>query len=332
MKIPRPLLSSLFGKQHAVDLEELIKSVFRELIGREVEPASLEYWTQAIQSGLHSVDYFLQFVSTSQEAIENIPAENHEHLLKLIYQRSQAGSASGNPYLINESRRKLYFLHIPKAAGISLTHYLAQDYHPLQIKSTVFGSTQQHSFHRFFVGHFSINEIPAHDHDSVKLISIRDPRSRIVSLYHFLTNVPDEDATWGRAAQAARSGTLAEVLSCSDPQVRFAFDNYYVRALSGRGVPLSAIDKVMDQDDLCTAIANLARFDHVVRMEDLTANGGLAPSTVQDLKARLDLQLQLPIAEMNRGDRSRPVNLDDIPQDMVALDYQLLQKYYAILR
>jgi hypothetical protein len=311
-----------------IDVDLIVNDAFKSIVGRDVDVDSLIYWKDKLSTGEQTVEHFLSFIRSSEEALNRVAGINDAYFLKLLYEKSQLGSASGDPYYLNTSCKNVYFLHIPKAAGISLTHYLAQDYHPLQIQSLTFGEGSNASYKRFFAGHFSMNEMPKNE-NIVKVISIRDPKQRIVSLYKFLVAVPDKNPIWGAAAKAARQCTLSEFLSIKDINISFVFDNYYVRALSGAGIPFGDLEHIVGFDELKLAEINLSSFDHIITTESLQANQGISDVLADRLRSSLQARLSIPIGLLNQGRIDSSLNEGLVPDELVALDYQLLNRFYS---
>jgi len=309
-------------------INEVIESVFLGLLGRKPDEKSLHYWTKNIIKGKHTLLEFISFLKNSDECLSNIDPAKYDYLLKLIYDKSKKGSVSGNPFLINYTSYNLFFLHIPKTAGISIINNFSEGYHPLQIKPLSYGDVIDNDLYKFFAGHFSINEIQSKDKEILKIISIREPKKRILSLYYFLRKVPVEDEVWGKVAWAAQNLSLKNFFAIDEPDIAFAFDNYYTRVLAGVGLPKNNLETSLDKSHIKIASDNLISFDHIIKLEDIVIDGFLKHNLCEDVKKKLGFAIKNTLPILNKSEIKINTDINDIPDRLVKYDYEVLNKFY----
>lgn len=179
---------------------------------------------------------------------------------------------------------KLVFLHLPKCGGTTLHHMLVGWYgtdavHMERHNGLYFYSARNLASKNLFSGHYDFYAtqlVPGRP----KLITfLREPRSRLISLYHFhRAHRPD-------LPENQRQGLIkwATTYDINDyfanPQVRNhpALNNSITRYLSNQPQqgPVSANVTEGDEsiEDLCKqALANLHHFDFIGLMEDYDAS------------------------------------------------------------
>ncbi len=141
------------------------------------------------------------------------------------------------------------FLHLEKTAGIALSQVLTELFHPLQIDDDPHRAMPPHMRtpfpphalvavrrSRLIWGHYDLPALRRADPERLVLTLLREPRSRLLSLYHYWRSV---DASLARGAfgnwnvAAAHDHDLLGFLRLEDPLVRNYTDNFYVRRLTG---------------------------------------------------------------------------------------------------
>jgi hypothetical protein len=153
----------------------------------------------------------------------------------------------------------LSFLHFEKCGGITVMHWLSQKFHPEQINPDDHRDLPPHLCHRtprftgvdpgrypLIWGHYDLPTLqrfgPAHRVFTV----LREPRERLLSLYHFWRSVDpaliDPDLSFSVAL--AHRLSLEEFLACDDPMLLDLVDNIYVRRLTGRYATGAVADPV----------------------------------------------------------------------------------------
>lgn len=142
--------------------------------------------------------------------------------------------------------RPVFFMHIPKTGGISLTSFLQRSFAPCLICPQPLDgrawdySAEEVARYRLFAGHFDADFIDLIDPNGFKLTILRNPLSRVTSTYDFWRSISLEWADRHlseaplNAPRFARTHTFGTFLRTENPFVREAIDNLMVRQLLGR--------------------------------------------------------------------------------------------------
>jgi uncharacterized membrane protein YkvA (DUF1232 family) len=214
------------------------------------------------------------------------------------------------------------FLHLEKTAGMSVVAALSAHFHPLQIDADLRRAFPPHvltPLPPFLVprlrrcalvwGHYDLPSIRRLGEGRFTFTFLRDPASRIVSLYRYWRAQAARDLGWNGMNQpvlAAQRLTLVEFLESDDPWILDYIDNFYVRRLTGRYALGQAADPLAGDPEglLRAALLALDAFDFI----------GLTERTGESL-ARLGGRLgfpppaQPPRVNVTRQDRE--AGLDD---------------------
>jgi hypothetical protein len=177
---------------------------------------------------------------------------------------------------------RLFFLHIPKTGGSTLSAALAKKFAAWEI------FPWQHSLldlfdpaelmkYRFFHGHFVIADLDYVPKPTKSVTLLREPGSRIVSLYNYWRSFRKEARPKGTPHHAwiANQVGLNGFLRLPNPSFRAAIDNALIRTylpypLRGRNRELTApqetiLDDALATLDRMTAFGILERWDESVR-------------------------------------------------------------------
>jgi hypothetical protein len=181
---------------------------------------------------------------------------------------------------------RLFFLHLPKTGGSSLTSALAKKFASWEIfpwrhsRLDLFNEKDLLPF-RFFHGHFAISDLDYVPKPVRSVTLLREPRSRIVSLYNywqsFRTDVLSKHEP--HHAWVAKSVGLRGFLMLANPYLRVTIDNAIVQAylpypLRGRHDALTASPETIIDDALAT-LDRLSVFGVLERFDDsIKAIGG----------------------------------------------------------
>ncbi|OYV50071.1 MAG: hypothetical protein B7Z78_12195 [Rhodospirillales bacterium 20-60-12] len=175
----------------------------------------------------------------------------------------------------------LSFLHLEKTAGISLTAFLSAQFHPSQLDRDDWRTLPPHLVQRFgphldnhagksplVWGHYDLPSLRRLDPERFVLTMLREPKARLVSLYHFWRSVDPRlisDDQGNFTVALAHKADLAGFLRTDDPFVRDYIDNFYVRRLTGYYVTGNDSDPLADdpQTSLNHAIAALDDIEFV---------------------------------------------------------------------
>ena len=132
------------------------------------------------------------------------------------------------------------FLHLEKTAGSAVTQVLELLFHPAQISPFLADAhrVDADALRRaaFVRSHCDLPELRRIDPERFIVTFLREPRARILSLYHYWRSHTAEGqvapGVHPGAALANRLGLL-ELLRDPSPAIRDAIDNFYVRRLTG---------------------------------------------------------------------------------------------------
>ena len=173
------------------------------------------------------------------------------------------------------------FLHLEKTAGSSLTTFLAGLFHPLQIDpdpnrviapDTALlrrrGGHHPDPDRALVWGHYDLATLQGLEPPRFLLTVLREPRARILSLYHyFRANNGDSE----RRVRLAHELPLLGYLRSGEPDIVNMVDNIYVRRLTGRYLGAGGRDPLRENPDalLAEALRALDGFDFVGLAEDM---------------------------------------------------------------
>ncbi len=169
---------------------------------------------------------------------------------------------------------KLALLHLEKCGGIALMRWLAGCFHPFQIDPDPNRSQPPHLFERhsrglgrdaarypLVWGHYDLPSLRRLDADRLIVTLLREPRGRIVSLYHYWRSVTPNllDPAEGNFTVAlAHRLDLLEFLRHDDPFLRDYLDNFYVRRLTGLYATGAVADRLAEAPEAALAAARQA--------------------------------------------------------------------------
>ncbi|WMS44902.1 sulfotransferase domain-containing protein [Acuticoccus sp. MNP-M23] len=201
---------------------------------------------------------------------------------KPVPRAKQKPAAAGGPQgqgrhslRVNE---RIVFLHIAKCAGSSLAVLLASNFPENEVfhrRDDVLGTLNSDTLrsYRFFHGHFTKHSVDAVPGPKRIVTVLRDPRERIVSLYHFWRSHKPEvvERLNLRGPRIARQRPLLEFLKSKEPEVTVSIDNHMVRVMLGSlNLNQSQGFRLQDRDYAVeTAITNLKRFNYVAFADTL---------------------------------------------------------------
>jgi Sulfotransferase family len=163
------------------------------------------------------------------------------------------------------------FLHIPKTAGLSIRHALAERYNPCwSVSVTVDGdmprvwTMPEWKFHRcaYYAGHFGMETVRRVTAEKFVFTFLREPFDRVLSHYYYFKR---EDIPI-QGAKLAKKLPLLDYLKCDDPAVRDSMEDRQARqliesedALERRVLTMAADPKTR----AAAAIMMLGEFDIV---------------------------------------------------------------------
>lgn len=176
------------------------------------------------------------------------------------------------------------FLHLEKTAGMSVSLFLEGLFHPTQIDPDLSPRhaeevhVNRHGPRPAFIrGHYDLPKLRRTGLDRFVLTFLREPRARLLSLYYFWRS-----HTPLAAVKTGVHPGVAEATSCSllvwlrstNPEVRNAIDNFYVRRLTGVIDRGGAGDTLATDPDRCLedALQALASMEFVGITEQMDAS------------------------------------------------------------
>ena len=223
-------------------------------------------------------------------------------------------SQAGNP-LSYWRGQSFSFLHFERTAGTSVANMLTELFHPLQIHDDPERGTAPHVLsaftperntliqkHAFVWGHYDLPALQRLDPTRAVITVLREPRSRILSLYYFWKSV-DPALVASRAVgfnvTAAHQHDLLSYLRADDPLIRNYIDNVYTRRLTGTYATDGDHDRLADSPEQVThdALHALDRLAYV----------GVAEQIGRDLASLsrvMGTSLLGPLSRSNTADRN----------------------------
>ncbi|HVY84228.1 MAG TPA: sulfotransferase family 2 domain-containing protein [Caulobacterales bacterium] len=239
----------------------------------------------------------------------------------------------------------MVFLHIPKCGGSSINYHFKSNFGSQRsgrsilldsMKGSAFDADALTRARRalYVGGHVGFETIEAVGDDAIRFTIVREPFSRMRSLYLYSRTITQTDHPgFACLARAAKRLDFVDFCLNDDPEARAMLDNAQARALAGAYYPyrerdpdqtlraarrnMEALDFVLDLHRLSAAFPCIARRTGTRVVPGKThvnsTVGGDAPlmSRVEflrapELKARIALDLELYRGVSNRPARSVP--------------------------
>jgi hypothetical protein len=242
---------------------------------------------------------------------------------------------------------RIFFMHVSKTAGVSVSSFLSSIFRPDEICPTPIDGVWTHSpsdvaQYRLFLGHFCHDFIDGFQGEKIRLIMVRDPHARLVSLYDFWRSY-----SWDFVRTAlpplpmngpavAKSCSFGEFLTAKNPFVKQHVCNPVARQLLGTrstGVTMNEGNAI----DL--SIRRLESFDWIGVSESFRASihmlsellGCSAPPTDIRLNGTYDVDCLGPNREL--VDRTEPSPEEaDLMREVSRLDRAIYQHALILAR
>ncbi len=322
----------------SVDLHRrVIVDAFRGVLNREPDPAALESYLQQVMSGKISFQNLLRHFCSLDEFYIRAQPKNRKNAIDLLY--ADGVVATGNAFLWNETPENLVHLHFPKTGGISFTTMMGAFFHPLQLGQA--GSRKivngfDFGYHqKLFAYHMDWEEAQAVPGPKVIMICLREPTSRLLSLFAFLANLGEmASPPFNKLARLCACGNLMDVIQSQDPAVRNHIDNIYVRHLTGAYIRDDGVDPLKDHPDkfIRLALDRLFGMTTFYFLEDVMRNGGriagIALSVLQRFGGE-NFDGSLPKTNVS-SNRANLQDLNMVQQDAVRATVALDQEFYRL--
>ena len=266
---------------------EEVELAYRLLLGRRPEnEAAYEYGLSA-----GSVETLRGWILNSPEFARALqrdtPASLRRWVLAEMRQRAELERQSDAAPAPDETPPRIVFLHIMKTACTTLRTRLEE-----LMPGERFWRREEQGRpgdfpveellpYRCFMGHFNFADA-WHVPGPRRIFTVlREPRARVLSLYHFLARHRPEVIAERKllAADIARRSTLLEFLRHPDPEVRASLQNHITCAIAGDYRPVGANlyttpwagrhGAIGGTALLRLALANLRKIDFVTSAERL---------------------------------------------------------------
>ncbi len=241
----------------------------------------------------------------------------------------------GDPLRFWEGR-PVSFLHLEKTAGTALANALTERFHPLQIDPDPNRTMPPHlrcAFptpalraireRKLVWGHYDLPSLLRLGPDRLIVTMLREPRARILSLYHFWRSYEPAgcDPFQNREVRLAHEHDLLGFLRLGDPSLRDCIDNLYVRRLTGLYASSTEEDPLRADPAGALALARdgldrIAFVGIVERME--TSLAGLSAVLCTPIGAGLKRENAGEANARLRPDVFRPVARADITPSIEA--------------
>jgi hypothetical protein len=264
-----------------------VELAYRLLLGRMPEnEAAYEYGLSA-----GTLETLRRWLMNSPEFARTLQRETPTTLRRWMLaeqrQRNRVEAPQAAPETAGDTPPRIVFLHIMKTAGTSLRTRLeellpGEPFWRFEEKGRPGDATVADlAPHRCFMGHFNFADA-WHVPGPKRIFTVlREPRARVLSLYHFLARHRAEVITEKqlRAAAIAREHSLLDFLRHPDAEVRASLQNHMTCVLAGDYRPIGANlyttpwggrrGAIGGTALLRIALENLRRIDFVTSVERL---------------------------------------------------------------
>lgn len=238
--------------------------------------------------------------------------------------------------------QKVVFLHIPKSAGTSFhllltRHFGDQEVCPIRNRRIDQMDDSTLASYRLFSGHYFFNQVERIPEPKIMLTILREPKSRIMSLYNFHRSfrsdrIPNIVALGYDSPRYAKELTLVEYLRCPDYSVRVNTDNAITRYLVGLDFADSNGQWIVSDDTaLNLALTRLQTFDGIGLVEK-------AQQSLRKFETILSLSFpeQMPfhndfasLSLRSDFEKVEPAVIDDQAEEELERMTRIDQKVYA---
>jgi hypothetical protein len=221
------------------------------------------------------------------------------------------------------TRKPLFFMHIPKTAGMSMRQYLGEQYQPHEICPAerwedLHGRDQEVRAFRLVRGHFRHNLRPLVAPDARMLVVLRDPLRRTVSALRHLARDPNFHHTY----ETAKDFTLSEMIrqpdimaNQRDVQARFLCASRPPEAVAADLAAARALNKTAEAGgfenppDFQLAADRLASIDFVGVTEDLAT---LVTAMAREMDFHPPLYFPFINANPDRADQLQGLSAEEL--------------------
>ena len=256
-----------------------VEAAYRFILGRP--PESEAAYAYGLSAG--SVPELRRWLMSGEEFAQRIQRDAPHALRRWMLAEMQAPPAEPDA----DGRPRIVFLHIMKTAGSSIRRRLEElaGEEPIwrREKEGLPGSVPAAELapYRVVMGHFTIADARHVPQPRRIFTVLRDPRARLVSLYHHLARHRAEVVARPgfRMARIARESSLEHFLHQTDPAAQAELANVMTRTLAGDFVPVgrnryrhpwqSKAEAISGPELLSRALANLFALDFVTSVDRL---------------------------------------------------------------
>jgi hypothetical protein len=260
-----------------------VEAAYRFILGRP--PENEAAYAYGLSAG--SAPELRRWLMGGEEFAERIQHDAPHALRRWMLAEMQAAPAEPTAEAVTEGRPRVVFLHIMKTAGTSIRRRLEElaGEEPIwrREKEGLPGSAPAAELARYRVvmGHFTIADARHVPQPRRIFTVLREPRERLVSLYHHLARHRAEVLAGPdlRTARIARECSLEAFLLHPNPRVHAELKNVMTRTLAGDFVPAgpnryrhpwqSRTEGISGPELLSRALANLFTLDFVTSVDRL---------------------------------------------------------------
>ena len=246
-----------------LDANRLVQRGARRLLGHAAAPLALKLAIGEVPGSAERMQFAEAFAGQELQipallrGLLGLPKGRDmlRHAAAYAWHWSQAERSGAAFYGPAESQGNIYtawtgprlgFLHLEKCAGNALLAWLCGHFHPEQIAPAPYRDLPPHLFSRppslvdrgrypLIWGHYDLPSLRRFGPRRRIFTLLREPRARLVSLYHFWRSVNPEkfDPEISFAVGLAHRLSFEDFLNHEDPLLADSVDNVYVRRLTG---------------------------------------------------------------------------------------------------
>ncbi|HWA19424.1 MAG TPA: DUF4214 domain-containing protein [Devosia sp.] len=313
--------------------EAFVRAAYAGVLRRAPDENAFAYYVDQLANGVMTYDQLLSYFCSLDEFFARAAPQSSGNAIAALY--SKGRWEHGNPYRWVDEPASIVAFHFPKTAGISLRRLIASYLHPLQLGSDAGEKRSSESrygkYQKFFCWHMTWAEYCTIPGPKVTLSCLREPKSRLLSLFGFLRAIHDTAGVPYDAAAKAAFHSPQEFFEPRNPAVRNVVDNAYVRTLAEAECRDGEPDPLWAQPAECVDLAfdRIKRFDGLFALEEVSESGGKLPERVRSVLSKAlgtEVSQMMPRANIGPG-MDVPVALaEEQVLELTRLDAELYRR------